>query len=88
MLFSTLGSGIKGFKGSLKLKEGAKPVFMSDRPVPYLLVEKVEKEYDRLVESDILYAATSSNWASPVVHVPKSDGSLPVCGTRRQLMKA
>ena len=35
MLFSTQGSGIKGFKGSLKLKEGVKPVFMKDRPVPY-----------------------------------------------------
>ena len=29
-----LGSGIKGFMGSLKLKEGAKLVFMKDRPVP------------------------------------------------------
>ena len=50
MLFSTQGSGIKGFKGSLKLKEGVKPAFMMDRPVPYSLVEKVEKEHDRLVE--------------------------------------
>ena len=80
MLFSTQGSGIKGFKGSLKIKEGVKPVFMKDRSVPYSLVEKVEKEYDRLVESDILYPVSSSNWASPVVHVPKSDGSLRVCG--------
>ena len=80
MLFSTQGSGIKGFKGFLKLKEGVKPVFMKDRPVPYSLVEKVEKEYDRLVESDILYPVSSSNWASPVVYVPKSGGSLRVCG--------
>ena len=80
MSFSTQGSGIKGFKGSLKLKECVKLVFMKDRPVPYSLVEKVQKEYDRLVESDILYPVSSSNWASPVVHVPKSDGSLRVCG--------
>ena len=80
MLLSTKGSGIKGFKGSLKIKEGVKPVFMKDRPVPYSLVEKVEKEYDRLVESDILYPVSSCNWASPVVHVPKSDGTLRVCG--------
>ena len=80
MLFSTQGFGIKAFKGSLKLKEGVKPVFMKDRPVPCSLVEKVEKEYDRLVESDILYPVSSSSWASPVVHVPKSDGSLRVCG--------
>jgi len=80
MLFSAQGFGIKGFKGSLKRKEGAKPVFIKDRPVPYSLAEKVEKEYDRLVESDILYPLSSSNWASPLVHVPKSDGSLRVCG--------
>ena len=79
MLFSTQGSGIKGFMESLKLKGGAKPVFMKDRPVLYSLVEKVEKEYDRLVKSDILYPVSSSNWASPVVHVRKSDGSIRVC---------
>ena len=66
-LFSGQGSGIKGFIGSLKLKEGAKPVFVKDRPVPYSLIEKVEEEYDQLVESDILYPVSSSKWASPRV---------------------
>ena len=80
LLFSSQGSGIKGFIGSLKLKEGAKPVFMKNRPVSYFLVEKVEKEYDRLVQSDILYPVSSSKWTGPVVHVPKSDGSITVCG--------
>lgn len=79
-LFSSRGSGIKDLIGSLKLKEGAKLVFMKDRPVPYSLVKKVEKEYDRLVQSDILYPVSSTKWASPVVHVPKSDGSIRVCG--------
>ena len=60
---------------------------MKDRLVPYSLVEKVEKEYDRLVESDILYPVSSSNWASPVVHVPKSDGSLRVCGDYKAINK-
>ena len=41
---------------------------------------KLKKEYDRLVESDILYLVSSSSLASPVVHVPKSDGSLRVSG--------
>ena len=72
-LFSSRGSGIKDLIGSLKLKEGAKLVFMKDRPVPYSLVEKVEKEYDRLVQSDILYPVSSTKWASP-------DGSIRVCG--------
>ena len=79
-LFSSHGSGVRGFIGSLKLKEGAKPVLMKDRPVPYSLVEKVEKEHDRLLQSDILYQVSCNNWASPVVHVPKSDGSIRVFG--------
>ena len=46
-LFSNLGSGIKGFTGTLTLKPNVKPVFQKDRPVPYSLVSLVEKEYDK-----------------------------------------
>ena len=53
---------------------------MKDRPVPYSLLEKVEKEYDRLVQSDFLYPVSCSKRASPVVHVHKSDGSIRVWG--------
>ena len=31
------------------------------------------------MQSDILYPVSSTKWASPVVHVPKSDGSIRVC---------
>ena len=84
-LFSNLGSGIKGFSGTLTLKPDVKPVFQKDRPVPYSLVSEVEKEYDKLVEADILYPLSHSNWASPVVHVPKADGSIRVCGDYKAL---
>ena len=84
-LFSNLGSGIKGFTGTLTLKPDVKPVFQKDRPVPYSLVSQVEKEYDKLVEADILYPVSHSSWASPVVHVPKADGSIRVCGDYKAL---
>ena len=42
-LFSNLGSGIKGFSGTLTLKPDVKPVFQKDRPVPYSLVLQVER---------------------------------------------
>ena len=87
-LFSNLGSGIKGFTGTLTLKPNVKPVFQKDRPVPYSLVSQVEKEYDKLVEADILYPVSHSSWASPVVHVhvhvPKADG-IRVCGDYKAL---
>ena len=84
-LFSNLGSGIKGFTGTLTLKPDFKPVFQKDRPVPYSLVSQVEKEYDKLVEADILYPVSHSSWASPVVRVPKADGSIRVCGDYKAL---
>ena len=31
------------------------------------------------MQSDILYPVSSSKWTGPVVHVPKSDGSIKVC---------
>lgn len=39
-LFGNLGSGIKGFTGSLTHKPDVKPVFQKDRPVPYSLVSQ------------------------------------------------
>ena len=65
-------------------------MFMKDRPVPYSLVEKVEKEYDRLVESDILYPVSSSSWASLVVQYISLNlmDRYEYVGTRKQLMNA
>ena len=40
----------------------------------------MDKEYDRLIKADILYEIDHSEWVSPVVHVPKSDQSIRVCG--------
>lgn len=47
--------------------------------MPASLVSQVEKEYDKLVQVDILYPASHSSWASPVVHVTKADGSIHGC---------
>ena len=67
-------------QANIKLKPDAKPVYKKSRPVPYSIQENVEKEYDRLITSDILYEIDHSDWASPVVHVPKADHSIRVCG--------
>lgn len=84
-LFCSLGSGIRGFTGTLTLEPDVKPVFQKERPVPYSLVSQVEKEFDRLIQADILYPVSHSNWASPLVHVPKADGSIRVCGDSKAL---
>ncbi|XP_044167171.1 uncharacterized protein K02A2.6-like [Acropora millepora] len=71
---------LKQFKASIQVREDAKPVFLKARPVPYALKEKVEQELQRLEEEGIIYKVSQSDWAAPVVSVPKKDGTLRVCG--------
>ena len=71
---------IKGFKADIKLQDGAKPVFCKARPVPYALRQKVEEELDRLESIGVVKKVERSDWASPIVCVPKKDGSIRICG--------
>ena len=71
---------IKLYKASIQVREGAQPLFLKARPVPCALKEKVEQELHRLEDEGIIYKVIQSDWAAPVVLVPKKDGSLRVCG--------
>ena len=70
----------KKFKAHLKLKEGACPRFFRPRSVPFALREAVEKEIERLEKSGSLKRVEYSDWASPIVPIPKKDGALRLCG--------
>eukprot|EP00731_Ephydatia_muelleri_P018557 Em0011g597a len=67
----------------LTRKEDTSPVFMKARPVPYSLRHKVETELERMVEIGALTPVSWSEWASPIVVVPKPDGSVRICGDFR-----
>ena len=54
-------------KAKLTLRNGAIPVFMKARPVPYSLRTKVETELERLERENIITPVTWSEWATPVV---------------------
>ena len=69
---------MKLYKASIQVREVAQPFFMKARPVPYALKEKVEQELQRLEDEGIIYKV--SDLATPVVLVPKKDGSLRECG--------
>lgn len=43
-------------------KEGVKPVFMSSRPVPFPLREKVYEELKRMMAEDIITPVKHSQW--------------------------
>ena len=43
--------------------------------MPCALQQAGEEEYDRLEQDGIIDKVEFSDWATPMVHVPKSDGS-------------
>ena len=71
---------LKGITAKLELKDDAKPKFCKARPVPYALQNTVQEEYDRLEQQDIIEKVEYSEWATPMVHVPKNDGQTRSCG--------
>ena len=71
---------LKDAKVTLQVNEAAKPKFLKPRTVPYLLREKVEKELSRLEQLGIISPVQHSQWAAPIVPVPKSDGTIRICG--------
>ena len=66
---------IKGHKADIQVKDGVSPVFRKARPVPYAVKEKVDREIERLEHEGVIKKVESSEWASPIVCVPKRNGS-------------
>ncbi|GFV32535.1 uncharacterized protein K02A2.6 [Trichonephila clavipes] len=67
---------INNYEAKLKLRHGVKPIFCRVRTVPFALKGRVENEIDRLEKEGIIEKVDSSEWATPVVPVVKSDGSI------------
>ena len=66
----------KGTKAKLNIKEGCTPVFLKARPVPYSLRAKVDAEIERLQKEGIITPIEWSEWVTPIVVVPKPDGTI------------
>ena len=71
---------MKGLEAHITMKDGAKPIFIKPRRIPYALKEEVEKELDKLEKNGVIVKADRSDWASPIVVVPKADKSVRICG--------
>jgi len=54
--------------------------FPRTSPVPFCQKEKVEAERERLERNGIIRTRQFAQWAATIVAVPKSDGSVRVCG--------
>ena len=71
---------IKDFRAKIRVQSSAKPIFHKSRPVPYALREAVEKELERLQKNGIITQVERSDWAAPIVVVPKKDKTVRLCG--------
>ena len=71
---------IKSFMAKLHVPSGEKPRFFKPRSVPYAVRSSIEEEIDRLEREGILEKVTHSEWATPIVAVPKADGRVRLCG--------
>ena len=74
---------IRGHKANINIQPESQPKFFKVRPVPYAQLEAVEKELNRLETAGIIKHVTNSDWATPLVIVPKADSSVRLCGDYR-----
>ena len=79
-IFSDNLGTIQQFKAQLAIKENVKPKFFKPRSVPIAIKPLVEGELDRLEQNGVLERVTYSEWATPLVVVPKKDGRVRLCG--------
>ena len=70
---------MNNFEASLHLKQDAIPKFRKARPVPFALNDTIELELERLDKEGIIEKIMHSQWAAPIVPVPKGDGKLRIC---------
>ena len=71
---------IRDVQARLTLVEGARPVFLKARRVPFKLIPLVEQEIDRMEAEGILERVNTSAWATPIVPVLKKGNKVRVCG--------
>ena len=67
-------------RAKIAVSPAAVPKFHRPRPVPYALKPLVEQELDRLEKAGVLVQVDHSEWAAPIVTVPKRDGQVRICG--------
>lgn len=79
-LFSSNLGSIQPFTASLQVNPDANPRFFKPRPVPFAIKDAISQELDRLEQQNIISPVSHSQWAAPIVPVPKKDGKFRICG--------
>ncbi|CAI6356579.1 unnamed protein product [Macrosiphum euphorbiae] len=78
-VFSNNVEPIKVFEATIVLKENVVPVFLRAYDVPYAIRDQVIKELNALESQGIITKVSHSQWASPIVCVPRKNGKIRLC---------
>ena len=70
---------LQSIEAVIDLKEGSKPRFCKNRPIPFALREQVEQTIHKQVADGELEPVDRSDWAAPIVVVTKKDGGIRIC---------
>ncbi|XP_036347321.1 uncharacterized protein K02A2.6-like [Rhagoletis pomonella] len=79
-LFSKELGKFRGEPVSLQVKNNIQPIRLPARRIPIAIRSLVETELDRLCAQGIFEPVEYSDWATPIVPVLKSDGTIRICG--------
>ena len=83
-IFSSELGTIKGVKAKVNIEANSQQKFMKTRGVPFVIKEAVEAEIDQMGEDGILKSVSYSEWARPIVNVPKPDGTIRICANYKR----
>ena len=79
-LFADELGTVEPYKATLQVQPDAAPRFFKPCSVPFAIKASVGKELNRLEQQGIIEKVSHSEWAAPIVTVPKKDGKFRICG--------
>ena len=74
---------MRSLQATLHVRPDARPKFFKPRTLPFAIKGAIEQELDRLEANGVIRKVSHSEWAAPIVPVPKRTANFAYAGTTR-----